>query len=138
CTPKRSRAITAFSPSVTRCSSTVTLDTTAEAASVASHDVSPVLVHTVASDGEARAGIATTANGSYTTPLFMPVGTRGAIKYLSADDYAAVGAQIVLGNTYHLMLRPGAETVAHFGGLAKFAGWDGLTLTDSGGFQVFS
>jgi queuine tRNA-ribosyltransferase len=92
----------------------------------------------VASDGDARAGIATTANGTYTTPLFMPVGTRGAIKYLSADDYAAVGAQIVLGNTYHLMLRPGAETVAHFGGLAKFAGWDGLTLTDSGGFQIFS
>ena len=61
-----------------------------------------------------------------------------AIKYLSADDYAAVGAQIVLGNTYHLMLRPGADTVAHFGGLGRFAGWDGLTLTDSGGFQVFS
>jgi queuine tRNA-ribosyltransferase len=68
----------------------------------------------------------------------MPVGTRGAVKYLSADDYSALGAQIVLGNTYHLMLRPGAETVAHFGGLAGFAGWDGLTLTDSGGFQVFS
>ncbi len=93
---------------------------------------------TEATDGGARAGTATTANGSYTTPLFMPVGTRGAIKYLSADDYAVVGAQIVLGNTYHLMLRPGAATVAHFGGLAKFAGWDGLTLTDSGGFQVFS
>jgi queuine tRNA-ribosyltransferase len=100
--------------------------------------VHPVVFETVASDGDARAGIATTANGSYTTPLFMPVGTRGAIKYLSADDYAAVGAQIVLGNTYHLMLRPGAETVAHFGGLAKFTGWDGLTLTDSGGFQIFS
>ena len=98
----------------------------------------PVVFETVASDGDARAGVATTANGTYTTPLFMPVGTRGAIKYLSADDYTAVGAQIVLGNTYHLMLRPGAETVAHFGGLAKFAGWDGLTLTDSGGFQVFS
>ena len=68
----------------------------------------------------------------------MPVGTRGAIKYLSADDYDALGAQIVLGNTYHLMLRPGAETIAHFGGLAKFAGWGGLTLTDSGGFQMFS
>jgi queuine tRNA-ribosyltransferase len=93
---------------------------------------------TVALDGTARAGIATTANGSYTTPLFMPVGTRGAIKYLSADDYTAVGAQIVLGNTYHLMLRPGADVVAHFGGLGRFAGWDGLTLTDSGGFQVFS
>ena len=98
----------------------------------------PVVFETVASEGDARAGVATTANGTYTTPLFMPVGTRGAIKYLSADDYTAVGAQIVLGNTYHLMLRPGAETVAHFGGLAKFAGWDGLTLTDSGGFQVFS
>lgn len=93
---------------------------------------------TVAIDGAARAGVAHTANGSYTTPLFMPVGTRGAIKYLSADDYAQVGAQIVLGNTYHLMLRPGAQTVARFGGLARFAGWDGLTLTDSGGFQVFS
>jgi queuine tRNA-ribosyltransferase len=93
---------------------------------------------TDAVDGTARAGTATTANGSYTTPLFMPVGTRGAIKYLSADDYEALGAQIVLGNTYHLMMRPGAETVARFGGLARFAGWDGLTLTDSGGFQVFS
>jgi queuine tRNA-ribosyltransferase len=97
-----------------------------------------VAFETVASDGHARAGVATTANGAYTTPLFMPVGTRGAIKYLSADDYAAVGAQIVLGNTYHLMLRPGAATVAHLGGLARFAGWDGLTLSDSGGFQVFS
>jgi queuine tRNA-ribosyltransferase len=100
--------------------------------------VHPVQFETVAVDGAARAGVAHTANGSYTTPLFMPVGTRGAIKYLSATDYAEVGAQIVLGNTYHLMLRPGAQTVAHLGGLAKFAGWDGLTLTDSGGFQVFS
>ena len=98
----------------------------------------PVVFETVAVDGEARAGVASTAKGSYTTPLFMPVGTRGAIKYLSADDYTAVGAQIVLGNTYHLMLRPGAETVAHFGGLGKFTGWNGLTLTDSGGFQIFS
>jgi queuine tRNA-ribosyltransferase len=100
--------------------------------------VHAVEFETVAADGTARAGIARTANGAYTTPLFMPVGTRGAIKYLSADDYDQLGAQIVLGNTYHLMLRPGAQTVAHFGGLAKFAGWDGLTLTDSGGFQVFS
>ncbi len=68
----------------------------------------------------------------------MPVGTRGAIKYLSAEDYERIGARIVLGNTYHLMLRPGAETVARFGGLGAFAGWEGLTLTDSGGFQVFS
>jgi queuine tRNA-ribosyltransferase len=68
----------------------------------------------------------------------MPVGTRGAIKYLSAADYEQLGAEIVLGNTYHLMLRPGAETVAALGGLGRFAGWNGLTLTDSGGFQVFS
>ncbi|MEL6890003.1 MAG: tRNA guanosine(34) transglycosylase Tgt [Actinomycetota bacterium] len=95
-------------------------------------------VEITASDGAARAATATTANGSYTTPLFMPVGTRGAIKYLSAADYDRLGAQIVLGNTYHLMLRPGADLVERFGGLASFAGWDGLTLTDSGGFQVFS
>jgi queuine tRNA-ribosyltransferase len=93
---------------------------------------------TVATDGAARTGVAATANGIYRTPCFMPVGTRGAIKYLSAADYEQLGAEIVLGNTYHLMLRPGAETVAHFGGLGKFSGWNGLTLTDSGGFQVFS
>ncbi len=98
----------------------------------------PVEFESVANDGAARAGVATTANGSYTTPLFMPVGTRGTIKYLSAADYESLGAQIVLGNTYHLMLRPGADTVAELGGLGRFAGWRGLTLTDSGGFQIFS
>ncbi len=98
----------------------------------------PVEFQVDALDGAARAGTATTARGAYTTPLFMPVGTRGAIKYLSADDYGRVGAQIVLGNTYHLMLRPGADLVERFGGLGRFSGWDGLTLTDSGGFQVFS
>jgi queuine tRNA-ribosyltransferase len=92
----------------------------------------------IAADGDARTGVATTHRGSYETPCFMPVGTRGAIKYLSARDYAELGARIVLGNTYHLMLRPGAEVVERFGGLGAFAGWDGLTLTDSGGFQVFS
>ena len=100
--------------------------------------MNPVHFEVEATDGAARAGIATTAAGTYTTPLFMPVGTRGAIKYLSADDYERVGAQIVLGNTYHLMLRPGSELIERFGGLGRFAGWDGLTLTDSGGFQVFS
>jgi queuine tRNA-ribosyltransferase len=100
--------------------------------------VHPVHLDVVAIDGSARAGVASTARGSYTTPCFMPVGTRGAIKYLSASDYERLGAQIVLGNTYHLMLRPGAEVVARFGGLGAFAGWDGITLTDSGGFQVFS
>lgn len=91
-----------------------------------------------AREGAARTGVATVSRGSYETPCFMPVGTRGAVKYLSADDYAQLGARIVLGNTYHLMLRPGADIVEHFGGLGKFAGWEGLTLTDSGGFQVFS
>lgn len=68
----------------------------------------------------------------------MPVGTRGAVKYLDASDYERIGAQIVLGNTYHLMLRPGAALIERFGGLGRFSGWDGITLTDSGGFQVFS
>jgi queuine tRNA-ribosyltransferase len=98
----------------------------------------PVRFESVATDGAARTGVAHTARGSYRTPCFMPVGTRGAIKYLSAADYVALGAEIVLGNTYHLMLRPGADTIAALGGLGKFAGWGGLTLTDSGGFQVFS
>ncbi|MHB1091051.1 MAG: tRNA guanosine(34) transglycosylase Tgt [Ilumatobacteraceae bacterium] len=89
-------------------------------------------------DGLARTGVAHTHRGTYTTPCFMPVGTRGAIKYLSAQDYEELGAQIVLGNTYHLMLRPGAQVIAGFGGLGAFSGWGGLTLTDSGGFQVFS
>ena len=100
--------------------------------------VFPVEVNVVATAGAARAGVATTARGSYTTPTFMPVGTRGAVKYLDTHDYQDLGAQIVLGNTYHLMLRPGADVIAHFGGLGKFAAWEGLTLTDSGGFQVFS
>src|SRR4051794_30161117 len=98
----------------------------------------PVEVEINAIDGAARATTATTARGSYQTPCFMPVGTRGAIKYLDAADYERLGAQIVLGNTYHLMLRPGADVVAELGGIGRFAGWDGLTLTDSGGYQVFS
>ena len=89
-------------------------------------------------DGAARAGRATTARGTYVTPCFMPVGTRGAVRYMSAADYEELGAQIVLGNTYHLMLRPGADLVADMGGLGRFSGWKGHTLTDSGGFQVFS
>ena len=86
----------------------------------------------------ARTGEVKTATSQFQTPIFMPVGTRGAIRTLGAHDYKKIGAQIVLGNAYHLMLRPGAQAVADFGGLAKFTGWDGLTLTDSGGFQVFS
>ena len=98
----------------------------------------PVEFELVARDGNARTGLAHAAKGTYRTPCFMPVGTRAAIKYLSAADYDRLGAEIVLGNTYHLMLRPGAETVAQMGGLGRFSSWNGLTLTDSGGFQVFS
>ena len=98
----------------------------------------PVQLDIDSRDGAARSATAITHRGSYETPCFMPVGTRGAVKYLSARDYADIGARIVLGNTYHLMLRPGADVVEKFGGLGSFSGWDGLTLTDSGGFQVFS
>ena len=98
----------------------------------------PVEFDVEATDGAARGRDGDDRSRPYTTPLFMPVGTRGAIKYLSAADYERIGAQIVLGNTYHLMLRPGADVVERFGGLGRFAGWDGLTLTDSGGYQVFS
>ena len=86
----------------------------------------------------ARTGSVSTSRGSFNTPVFMPVGTRGAVRTIAAHDYRKLGAEIVLGNTYHLMLRPGTEIVSSMGGLAKFSGWDGLTLTDSGGFQVFS
>lgn len=98
----------------------------------------PVEMDIESTDGAARTGVARTARGTYRFPCFMPVGTRGAVKYLSASDYEMLGAEIVLGNTYHLMLRPGAAVIEALGGLGKFAGWNGLTLTDSGGFQVFS
>jgi len=89
-------------------------------------------------DGQARAGILHTAHGSVPTPTFMPVGTAGTVKAMTADAVRATGAGIVLGNTYHLMLRPGAERVAALGGLHRFMDWPGPILTDSGGFQVMS
>jgi queuine tRNA-ribosyltransferase len=88
--------------------------------------------------GAARTGTVTSARGTFATPCFMPVGTRGAVRTLAADDLEALGAEIVLGNTYHLMLRPGADTVARLGGLHGFSDWSGHVLTDSGGYQVFS
>ncbi|HEY3141683.1 MAG TPA: tRNA guanosine(34) transglycosylase Tgt [Acidimicrobiales bacterium] len=90
------------------------------------------------SDGAARVGTVTTSRGSFTTPCFMPVGTRGAVRTLSSADLDMLGAEVVLGNAYHLMLRPGAEVIAALGGLHGFAAWDGHVLTDSGGYQVFS
>ncbi len=89
-------------------------------------------------DGEARTGRVHTARGSFATPCFMPVGTRGAVRHLAADDLEALGAEVVLGNTYHLMLRPGADLIASMGGLHRFADWSGHLLTDSGGYQIFS
>jgi queuine tRNA-ribosyltransferase len=88
--------------------------------------------------GRARLGRLETAHGAIDTPQFMPVGTQATVKSLSPGDLRAVGAQVILGNTYHLSLRPGAERIARLGGLHRFMGWDGPILTDSGGFQVFS
>ena len=95
-------------------------------------------VEIAATDGAARTGTVHTARGSYPVPAFMPVGTRGAVKALDSADLEMLGAGVVLSNTYHLMLRPGAATVARLGGLHRFTGWSGHTLTDSGGYQVHS
>ena len=91
-----------------------------------------------ATNGAARAGTLHTAHGDVLTPVFMPVGTAGTVKAMTADAVRATGARMVLGNTYHLMLRPGAERVAALGGLHRFMDWPGPILTDSGGFQVMS
>jgi queuine tRNA-ribosyltransferase len=91
-----------------------------------------------ATDGAARTGVLRTPRGDIRTPAFMPVGTAGAVKALTMEQVAATGADIILGNTVHLMLRPGAERVARLGGLHRFGGWSGPILTDSGGFQVMS
>jgi queuine tRNA-ribosyltransferase len=87
---------------------------------------------------QARVGRFQTPHGVIETPMFMPVGTLATVKALDPDDLAAVGAQVILSNTYHLSLRPGADLVARAGGIHRFMGWDGPILTDSGGFQVFS
>jgi queuine tRNA-ribosyltransferase len=92
----------------------------------------------LATDGAARTGRLTTPHGVVRTPAFMPVGTAGAMKGVHWREVREAGADIVLGNTYHLMLRPGAERIAALGGLQKFTGWQGPMLTDSGGFQVMS
>ena len=92
----------------------------------------------VARDGPARRGRLTLEHGTVETPAFMPVGTYGSVKAMSPDDLRSVGAQMVLGNTFHLWLRPGLEVIGAHGGLHRFMGWGGPILTDSGGFQVFS
>src|SRR5258706_16400819 len=92
----------------------------------------------LARDGAARLGRLTTAHGIIDTPAFMPVGTAATVKAMTPEAVATTGARIVLGNTYHLMLRPGAERVAALGGLHRFMNWPKPILTDSGGFQVMS
>ena len=92
----------------------------------------------IASDGRARLGRLSTAHGMVDTPAFMPVGTAGAVKAVTPAELRACGAQIVLSNTYHLLLRPGSELIEELGGLHRFMQWPGPILTDSGGFQVFS
>jgi len=91
-----------------------------------------------ATDGAARRGRLTLAHGNLDTPAFMPVGTYGTVKAMSPAELSEIGAQIVLGNTFHLWLRPGLEVIAAHGGLHRFMGWDKPILTDSGGYQVFS
>ena len=92
----------------------------------------------LSTDGAARAGVLATAHGDVPTPAFMPVGTKGTVKAVDPGELRALGATIVLGNTYHLHFRPGADLIAELGGLHAFMAWDGPILTDSGGFQVFS
>jgi queuine tRNA-ribosyltransferase len=92
----------------------------------------------LAEEGGARRGRLHTAHGVIDTPAFMPVGTQATVKALTPQEVRELGAQVLLGNTYHLALRPGAERIARLGGLHHFMGWDGAILTDSGGFQVFS
>jgi queuine tRNA-ribosyltransferase len=92
----------------------------------------------LASDGAARVGRITTAHGEVRTPAFMPIGTYGTVKAMSPAELKDLGADIVLGNTFHLWLRPGLEVIAAHGGLHRFMGWNGPILTDSGGFQVYS
>src|SRR5471032_3714129 len=98
----------------------------------------PFSYRLIATDAAARRGEFVTPHGKVQTPAFMPVGTQATVKGLAPEDVRATGAEIVLGNTYHLMLRPGAERIAALGGLHKFMNWPHPILTDSGGFQVMS
>jgi queuine tRNA-ribosyltransferase len=100
--------------------------------------MSPFSFRVTHTDGRARRGVMTTAHGEVQTPAFMPVGTQGAVKGVMHKDLEALGAEIILGNTYHLYLRPGDDLIARRGGLHAFIGWSRPILTDSGGYQVFS
>src|SRR5689334_24674578 len=98
----------------------------------------PATFRLEAQDGDARAGTLLTRHGAVRTPVFMPVGTQATVKTLEPRDLEGLGAEILLANTYHLMLRPGARTIRELGGIHAFMGWDRAVLSDSGGFQVLS
>ncbi len=98
----------------------------------------PVTYESIANDGNARAGIIKTPHGEIETPVFMPVGTQATVKMMTKEELEEMNTHIILGNTYHLYLRPGDELISKFGGLHKFMNWNKPILTDSGGFQVFS
>ncbi|HBE79814.1 MAG TPA: tRNA guanosine(34) transglycosylase Tgt [Firmicutes bacterium] len=95
-------------------------------------------VHKQSNENQGRLGLLTTTHNQIETPVFMPVGTQGAVKAMTVDDLERIGFKIILGNTYHLYLRPGADIIKDAGGLHRFIHWNGSMLTDSGGFQVFS
>ncbi len=99
---------------------------------------SPFTLHNSSSECGARRGEVKTKHGSFQTPVFMPVGTQATVKAVTPDNLKEMNAQIILGNTYHLYIRPGHELIEQFGGLHGFMNWDGSILTDSGGFQIFS
>ncbi|MBI3541016.1 MAG: tRNA guanosine(34) transglycosylase Tgt [Deltaproteobacteria bacterium] len=98
----------------------------------------PSIFKFITTNNKARSGILSTRRGPIETPVFMPVGTAATVKAMTTDELEELGAKIILGNTYHLMLRPGHETIRRLGGLHRFMGWQGPILTDSGGYQVFS
>lgn len=98
----------------------------------------PFGFRTIATDGAARAGVLQTSRGEITTPVFMPVGTFGALRGIMPNEARQLGFDIILGNTFHLWLQPGADIIRKFGGLHGFGGWGGAILTDSGGYQIFS
>ena len=100
--------------------------------------MSPFTLIKTSVDTAARAGILNTNHGEINTPIFMPVGTQATVKALAPEELEDLGAQIILGNTYHLYLRPGCEVIGPFGGLHDFMHWPHPILTDSGGFQAFS
>ena len=99
---------------------------------------SPFTLIKTASQSAARRGQLCTRHGTIQTPVFMPVGTQATVKAMTPEDLSAMGAEIILGNTYHLFIRPGHDLIARFGGLRQFMNWTGSILTDSGGFQIFS